>query len=137
MLSVDVCTTSVTTANTAAVRALVSHRPLRARFEPFTFSNPPILLVVNCQIPLNPYRQLMHVTRVCLLGQSASEKHNKEKGPHTFAHLVNFSPPPKCRPCLIIMQSCYCDYKTNKTFVCSRCLICVSCSATYYARKGL
>ena len=49
--------------------------------------------------------------------------------------------PKMCLPCLIIMQSCCCDCRINKTFVCSRCLICVLDSghfiSTYYARKGL
>ena len=31
-----------------------------------------------------------HVIGVCLHSQSASEKHNQEKSPHTFAHFVNF-----------------------------------------------
>ena len=31
-----------------------------------------------------------------------------------------------CLPCLI--QSCYFDYRINKPFTCSHCLICVSCS---------
>ena len=38
--------------------------------------------------------------------------------------------PQVCLPCLIIIQSCYCDYRINKTFVCSRPLICVSCPTT-------
>ena len=32
-----------------------------------------------------------HVIRVCLLSQSALEKHNQEKSPQTFAHLVHLS----------------------------------------------
>ena len=32
-----------------------------------------------------------HVIGVCLPSQSAREKHNQEKSPDTFAHLVNFS----------------------------------------------
>ena len=43
-------------------------------------------------------------------------------------------------PCLIIIQSCYFDYRINKPFTCSRCMICVSCSvhliSTYHVRKG-
>ena len=63
-----------------------------------------------------------HVIGVCLLSQSAPGKHNQEKkSPHTFAHLVNFIE--MCLPCLIIMQSCYFDYRINNTFVCSRRLI--------------
>ena len=33
------------------------------------------------------------------------------------------------RPCLIIVQSCYFDYRINKSFAYSRCMICVSCTA--------
>ena len=43
-------------------------------------------------------------------------------------------------PCLIIIKSCYFDYRINKPFTCSRCVICVSCSGhailTHYVRKG-
>ena len=78
---------------------------------------------------------------VCPLSQSADEKHNPEgkKSPHTFAHLANF--PQKC-VChfFIMMQSPYCVYRINKTFACSRCLICILDSghlvSVYYARKG-
>ena len=45
--------------------------------------------------------------------------------PQTFAHLVNFSN--KCLSCLIIIKSCYFDYRTNEPFNCSRCMISVSC----------
>ena len=45
-----------------------------------------------------------------------------------------------CPPRLIIIQSCYFDYRIDKPFTCSRCVICVSCSvhliSTYYVRKG-
>ena len=45
-----------------------------------------------------------------------------------------------CRPCLIMIKCCYFDYRINKPFACSRCVICVSCSvhviSTCYARKG-
>ena len=27
-----------------------------------------------------------------------------------------------CLPCLIIIQSCYCDYRIDQTFTCSRCM---------------
>ena len=77
-----------------------------------------------------------HVIGVCLLSQSEPEKHNKgKKGPHTFAHLKQM-----CRPCLIIIQSCYFDCRINKPFAYSRCLVCISCSvhviSTYHVRKG-
>ena len=50
---------------------------------------------------------------------------------------MNFS---TCPPRLIIIQSCYFDYRINKPFTCSRCVICVSRSvhsiSTYYLCKG-
>ena len=50
----------------------------------------------------------------CLPNQSALEKHNQEKSPQTFAHLVNFSRK-MCLPCLIInFCCCYFDYRINK-----------------------
>ena len=81
----------------------------------------------------------IHVIGICLLSQSADEKHNHEKKPTHLCAPRKF-PPKMCLPCFIIMQSCYCDYRINKTFLCSRCLICVLHSghfiSTYYARKG-
>ena len=45
-----------------------------------------------------------------------------------------------CRPCLIIIKSCYFDHRINEPFTCSRCVICVSCSvhviSAYCVRKG-
>ena len=45
-----------------------------------------------------------------------------------------------CRPCVIVLKSCYIDYRINKPSTCSRCLICVSYSvhviSTYYVRKA-
>ena len=42
--------------------------------------------------------------------------------------------------CLIIIHSCYFDYRIDKPFTASRCVICISCSphlsSTYYVRKG-
>ena len=62
----------------------------------------------------------------------------KKKSPETFAHLENFSK--MCLPCLIIIRSCYFDYRLNKPFTYSRCVICVSCSvhliSAYYVHKG-
>ena len=41
---------------------------------------------------------------------------------------------------MVIIKSCYFDYRINKPFTYSRCVICVSCSVhvipTYYVRKG-
>ena len=63
----------------------------------------------------------------------------KKKSPQTFAHLENFTQK-MCPPCLIIIRSCCFDYKMNKPFDWSLCVICVSCSvhliSTYYVRKG-
>ena len=83
-----------------------------------------------------------HVIGVCLHSQSALEKHNQEKKhKHKHKPLCNWWISQKlCLPCLIIKQSCYLDYRMNKPFTCSRCVICVSCSvhviSTYYMRKG-
>ena len=48
--------------------------------------------------------------------------------------------PKTCLPCLIIIRSCYFDYRINKPFICSRWVICVSCSvhsiSTYYVCQG-
>ena len=42
-----------------------------------------------------------HVIGICLLSQSASEKHNQEKSPQTFAHLLHLLLHlPMCPPCL-------------------------------------
>ena len=45
-----------------------------------------------------------------------------------------------CLPRLIITPSGYFNYRTNKPFTCSRCVICVSCSvqliSTWYVREG-
>ena len=68
--------------------------------------------------------------------QSAPRKHNQENSPYTLVHLLNSQ---MCRPCLIIIKSCYFDYRINKLLTCSRCSICISCSVipTYYVRWGL
>ena len=54
---------------------------------------------------------------VCLSSQSAPEKRKKP---------TNLCAPPEflkqmCRPCFIIIKSCYLDYIINKPFICSRC----------------
>ena len=48
-----------------------------------------------------------------------------------------------CPPCLIIIPSCYFDYRINKTFICSCCFICAAflslhdhLISMYYVRKG-
>ena len=45
-----------------------------------------------------------------------------------------------CWARVVIMPSCYFDYRINKPFPYSRCVICISCSvhviSTYYVRKG-
>ena len=63
----------------------------------------------------------------CLPSQSASKEHNQEKEAHKPLR-TSFISKKMYLSCLIIMQSCYCDYRINKPFACSRCVICVSCS---------
>ena len=50
-----------------------------------------------------------------LPSQSASQKHNQEKSPQTFARLVNFSK--MCLLYLRIIQSCYFDYRMKFLFL--------------------
>ena len=57
----------------------------------------------------------------------SAKKYNQEKKPTNLCALREFLK--KCLPCLIIIQSCYCDYRIYKTFTCSRCeLVFVLCS---------
>ena len=51
---------------------------------------------------------------------------NQEKNPTNF----EFPNTEMCPPCLMIMQSCYCDYRINKTFASSRCAILFTRSST-------
>ena len=56
---------------------------------------------------------------VCPLSQSADEKHNPEKKPTYLCAPRKF--PPKCiLSCNLVIAT-----RINKTFVCSRCLICI------------
>ena len=75
-----------------------------------------------------------HVTGVCLVSQSGQEK--KAHKPLRILWIY----PKTCLPRLIIIQSCYSDYRIDKLSASSRCLICVSFSIhlilTYYVRKG-
>ena len=68
----------------------------------------------------------------------STQKVQSRKSPQTSARLVTFSN--SCLPCLIIIRCCYFDYRINKPFTCSCCVICVSCSvhviSTFYERKG-
>ena len=87
-----------------------------------------------------PQTCTFHVVGVCLLSQSPPKKTQSRKKKPTYL----------CAPreffqqmgglCLIIIQSSYFDYRINKSFTCSRCVICVSCSvhviSRYYVRKG-
>ena len=43
-----------------------------------------------------------------------------------------------CRPCSIVLKSCYFDYRINKPFTCSCCLVSVSCAVytTFQALHG-
>ena len=68
-----------------------------------------------------------HVIRVGLPSQSEPQKHNPEKKAHKPLHTSCISQE-MYLPCLIIIQSCYFDYRIYKPFTCSRCVICVLCS---------
>ena len=75
--------------------------------------------------------QIYHVIGVRLSSQSASEKHNQEKSPQTFAHLANFS---KNVSAMFNNHTIVLFWLQNKeTFlrVVLRAVI-----LTYYARKG-
>ena len=50
-----------------------------------------------------------------------AQSRKKAHKPSRTSHIS----PQMCLPCLVIVQSCYCDYRINKTFLCSRCLICI------------
>ena len=71
---------------------------------------------------------ICHVIGVCLLSQSASEKHSQEKSPETFAHLVNFS---KNVSAMFDNRTILLFWLKNEQIFR---MICVSCS-TYYARN--
>ena len=79
------------------------------------------------------------MTRVCLPSQSAPETHNQEKKAHKPLRTLCISQK-MCRPCLIIIKCDYFDYRINKLFTLSSCLVCVSCSvhliSAYHVRKG-
>ena len=62
-----------------------------------------------------------HVIGVCLLRKAQPRK--KAHIPLRFSWISQ-----TCPPCLIITQSCYYDYRINKPFACSRCVICASCA---------
>ena len=78
-----------------------------------------------------------HMIGVRLQSQSASKKHNQvKKSPDTFAHFKKKSQKYFGYACLIIIQSCYFDYRANKTFrMFSLCDLRFLISA-YRARKG-
>ena len=54
-----------------------------------------------------------HVITVCLLSQSALEKHSREKPTNLCTLWIS---PKLCLPCLIILQSCYFDKWNKQTF---------------------
>ena len=63
--------------------------------------------------------------RIWLRSQSAFGKHNQEMKAHIPLRTSRISKKQMCRPCLIIIKSCYFDYRINKPFIRnSRCLIC-------------
>ena len=68
-----------------------------------------------------------HVTGVCLLSQSASERHSQEIKAHKPLRIWGISLK-TCLPCLIIIQSCYFDCRIDKLSTSSGCLISVSFS---------
>ena len=63
-----------------------------------------------------------------LPSQSVSRKCNQEKKKATFLCAPRELLKKMCWPCLMIIQSCYSDYRMNKAFTCSHCVICISCS---------
>ena len=72
---------------------------------------------------------------VCQLSQSASEKQNQEKKAHIPLR-TSWILKQMCQPCLVIIQSCYFDYRINKPFAYSRRVICVSCSLDRDVRRS-
>ena len=79
----------------------------------------------------------MHSTIGVCLHQSATREHNREKkSPQTFAHQVNFSNERVCRPCLVIIHSCYFDYRISTPFPCSRSFVLCSRDLDVLVRKG-
>ena len=77
----------------------------------------------------------LHVTSHCtdnrslptVSSQFTSEKHNQEKEAHKPL-CTSWISHKMCLPCLIIIQSCYCDCRIYKPFAYSCCVICISCS---------
>ena len=66
-------------------------------------------------------------------------KQNQEKKPTYLCTPCEFLKQ-TCQPCQIIIQSCYFDYRINKPYACSRCMICILCSVLmiflHYVCKG-
>ena len=78
-----------------------------------------------------------HVIKVCLPSQSVPKSTKiKKKKPTSLCTLHEFLK----QGCWPYMQSCYFDYRINKPFTCSHCLIWVSCSvhliSVYCVCKG-
>ena len=94
----------------------------------------------GCLLGNKTVARRIHVIGVYLLSQSAPEKQSQEnKEPTNLCALCEFLKKMRL-PCLIIIQSCYFHNGINKSFACSRCVMCISCSvhliSTYYVRKG-
>ena len=87
------------------------------------------------------YQVLMTPSFTCLSAQPISARKAQSRKKAHKPLRISWISQKMCLPCLIIIQSCYCDCRMNKPFRCSRSVTCVSCSVhfilTYYARKGL
>ena len=60
------------------------------------------------------------------ISQSELEKHNQEKTHNPLR--TSWISQQMCPPFLMIIQSCYFGYRTNKPFACSRCVFFLLCS---------
>ena len=80
-----------------------------------------MIIIIIIIIIMKRSVRLIHTIGVRLLSQSAFDKSTiKRKKAHILLHTPCFSQK-ICLPCLIIIQSCYFDYRINKPFACSRC----------------
>ena len=66
----------------------------------------------------------------------ASKKHNQEEKKAHIPLRTSWILKQMCQPCLVIIQSCYFDYRINKPFAYSRRVICVSCSLDRDVRRS-
>ena len=88
-----------------------------------------MLVFVAFQLKCNSHKCLtvspLSLVWLSLPSQSAPESRKKNK-PTSLCTLHEFLNQ-MCQPCLIITQSSHFDYRINKPFSHSCCLICVSC----------